>query len=114
MCHPLTYECRNETGRLLGTDAGSVTPTSCRAAHDTLTVRDRRGGDSQDTVSVQWLPYEEIDIPQGGVQTLRIRTREDAVSVDQVVLSARTHKTTRPGAVKNDATILPFTAVWGN
>ncbi len=55
-----------------------------------------------------------LRFPEGGVQSLRIQTREDGVSIDQVVLSARKYKTTRPGAVKNDATVLPFTAMWGS
>ena len=41
--------------------------------------------------------------------TIRIQTREDGVMVDQVVLSAVEYKTTRPGAVKNDTTILVMT-----
>jgi hypothetical protein len=41
--------------------------------------------------------------------TIRIQTREDGVMVDQVVLSAVKYKTTRPGAVKNDTTILVMT-----
>jgi hypothetical protein len=52
--------------------------------------------------------------PQGGLQTIRVQTREDGVSLDQIVLSARKYKTTRPGAVKNDATMLPMTALWGS
>jgi hypothetical protein len=42
-----------------------------------------------------------------GVQTLRIQQREDGVSFDQIVLSAGTYDDTRPGALKNDATIVP-------
>lgn len=42
-----------------------------------------------------------------GPQRLRIQTREDGLSIDQVVLSPRTYLTARPGATKNDATILP-------
>ena len=37
---------------------------------------------------------------------MRIQTREDGVMIDQVVLSSAKYKTTRPGAVKNDTTIL--------
>jgi hypothetical protein len=47
-----------------------------------------------------------------GWQTLRIQTREDGVSIDQVVLSSEKYRTTRPGAVKNDATILPPIFYW--
>jgi hypothetical protein len=37
------------------------------------------------------------------------QTREDGVSMDQIVLSAEKHLTVRPGAAKRDATILPST-----
>lgn len=47
-----------------------------------------------------------------GWQTLRIQTREDGVSIDQVVLSAERFRASRPGAVKNDATILPGIYYW--
>ena len=43
---------------------------------------------------------------------MRIQTREDGVMIDQIVLSAVTYKRTRPGAVKNDATILAVTVPW--
>jgi hypothetical protein len=55
-----------------------------------------------------------VRFPQGGLQTVRIQTREDGVSIDHIVLSARKYKSTRPGAVKNDTTMLPFTAMWGS
>ena len=45
-----------------------------------------------------------------GGQYLLIQTREDGVSIDQVVLSAEKYLTTRPGAAKNDATILAVTS----
>ena len=38
-----------------------------------------------------------------------IQTREDGVSIDQVVLSSEKYLTERPGKSKNDTTILPFT-----
>ena len=47
-----------------------------------------------------------LRFPGGGPQTLRVQTREDGVSIDEIVLSAVKYKTTRPGAAKNDATIL--------
>jgi hypothetical protein len=47
-----------------------------------------------------------LRFPQGGPQTLRIQTREDGVSIDQIVLSSENYKTSRPGTAKNDATIL--------
>lgn len=42
-----------------------------------------------------------------GPQTLRIQTREDGVSIDQIVISSTRYLTTRPGATKNDTTIVP-------
>jgi hypothetical protein len=45
-----------------------------------------------------------------GPQMIVIQTREDGVSIDQVVLSAEKYLTTRPGAAKNDRTILPATS----
>ena len=42
-----------------------------------------------------------------GTQRVRIQTREDGLSIDQIVLSAQTYLTTSPGATKNDTTILP-------
>jgi hypothetical protein len=42
-----------------------------------------------------------------GPQTIVIQTREDGVSIDQVVLSADKYLTTRPGTAKHDRTILP-------
>jgi hypothetical protein len=43
-----------------------------------------------------------LRFPEGGVQTIRIQTREDGVSIDQIVLSSEKYKTTRPGTAKND------------
>lgn len=45
----------------------------------------------------------------GGFQEILIQQREDGVSIDQIVLSSEKYLTTRPGAAKNDATILPRT-----
>ena len=42
-----------------------------------------------------------------GPQTIRIQTREDGLSIDQIVLSPTTFLNAAPGAPKNDATILP-------
>ena len=50
-----------------------------------------------------------LRFPAGGHETLVIQTREDGVSIDQVVLSSSRYATTRPGRAKNDNTILPFT-----
>jgi phosphatidylserine/phosphatidylglycerophosphate/cardiolipin synthase-like enzyme len=41
-----------------------------------------------------------------GQQTIRIQTREDGFSIDQVVLSPSTYLTTAPGPQRNDSTIL--------
>jgi hypothetical protein len=41
-----------------------------------------------------------------GMHTIRIQTREDGLSIDQIVLSAERFLTTPPGPLKNDATIL--------
>lgn len=41
-----------------------------------------------------------------GVGRIRIQTREDGVSIDQVVLSSNRYAATRPGTAKNDTTIL--------
>ena len=42
-----------------------------------------------------------------GPQKLRIQTREDGLSIDQVVLSPGKYLSTAPGAAKNDTTIVP-------
>jgi hypothetical protein len=44
---------------------------------------------------------------RSGPQTIRIQTREDGLTLDQIVLSAGTYLTTAPGVTKNDTTILP-------
>jgi hypothetical protein len=41
-----------------------------------------------------------------GTQRIRIQTREDGLSIDQIVLSAARYLTASPGTAKNDATIL--------
>ena len=42
-----------------------------------------------------------------GPQTLRVQTREDGFAIDQIVLSPVTFVNSSPGALKNDARILP-------
>ncbi len=42
-----------------------------------------------------------------GVQTMRVQTREDGLSIDQIVISSATYFNASPGSLKNDATILP-------
>jgi hypothetical protein len=44
-----------------------------------------------------------------GPQTIRVQTREDGLSVDQIVLSAVAYVNTAPGPLKNDGTILTRT-----
>jgi hypothetical protein len=41
-----------------------------------------------------------------GTQRIRIQSREDGLSIDQIVLSAQKYLTTAPGPTKNDTTIL--------
>ena len=53
-----------------------------------------------------------LRFPEGGVQTIRIQTREDGVSVDAVVLSSEKYKTSRPGTAKNDTTTLNHAGPW--
>jgi hypothetical protein len=47
-----------------------------------------------------------IYFAQSGPQKIRIQTREDGVSIDQVVISAGTYLNAAPGAAKNDSTKL--------
>ncbi|MCA1563493.1 MAG: hypothetical protein LC804_25655, partial [Acidobacteria bacterium] len=49
----------------------------------------------------------EIYFAGSGLQTLRIQTREDGLSIDQIVISRGTYLSRRPGALRNDTTILP-------
>lgn len=42
-----------------------------------------------------------------GSQTLRVQPREDGVIIDQIVLSPQRYLTNAPGALRNDAVILP-------
>jgi endonuclease/exonuclease/phosphatase family metal-dependent hydrolase len=41
-----------------------------------------------------------------GTQKIRVQNREDGLSIDQIVLSPVLYRSTRPGANKNDSTIL--------
>jgi FG-GAP-like repeat len=43
-----------------------------------------------------------LRFPEGGAQTIRIQTREDGVSIDQIVLSSEKYKAKRPGTAKDD------------
>jgi glucose/arabinose dehydrogenase/PKD repeat protein len=42
-----------------------------------------------------------------GTHTIRLQTREDGLSIDQIVLSPSTYLTASPGLLRNDTTILP-------
>lgn len=44
-----------------------------------------------------------------GTQTIRVQTREDGLSIDQIVLSPTTYLNSSPGALKNDTVILQST-----
>jgi hypothetical protein len=48
----------------------------------------------------------EVEFASSGQQTLRIQTREDGLSIDQIVLSPSTYLYSSPGALKNDTTIV--------
>jgi endonuclease/exonuclease/phosphatase family metal-dependent hydrolase len=47
-----------------------------------------------------------IYFASSGTQTIRIQTREDGLSIDQIVLSGSTYLSSSPGALKNDGVIL--------
>ena len=48
-----------------------------------------------------------VTFSSGGSKTIRVQTREDGFSIDQIVLSPSTYLTSSPGALKNDSTIVP-------
>jgi hypothetical protein len=52
---------------------------------------------------------ELIYFQSTGTQTLRIQSREDGFSIDQIVLSPQAYLSSAPGALRNDTTILPQT-----
>ena len=49
----------------------------------------------------------DIYFAVAGTQRLRVQTREDGFSIDQLVLSPSAHLQSSPGTLKNDTTILP-------
>ena len=49
----------------------------------------------------------QIYFQSTGTHTIRVQTREDGLSIDQIVLSPLTYLHNSPGALKNDNTILP-------
>jgi hypothetical protein len=48
-----------------------------------------------------------VRFPTGGFHRLRVQTREDGVSIDQIVLSSEKYLNAPPGPAKNDTTTLP-------
>jgi hypothetical protein len=42
-----------------------------------------------------------------GTQRIRLQTREDGLSIDQIVLSPDRYLNASPGSTKNDAVIVP-------
>ena len=64
--------------------------------------RDERWGAALDSAPVL------LRFPQGGTPYLIIQSREDGFSFDQIVLSAEKYRTSRPGAAKNDTTIVRY------
>ena len=47
-----------------------------------------------------------VSFANSGTHTLRIQVREDGVQLDQIVLSPNRFKTSPPGTITNDATIV--------
>lgn len=48
-----------------------------------------------------------VTFASSGTHTIRVQIREDGVEIDQIVLSPSTYRSTAPGPVKGDTTILP-------
>jgi hypothetical protein len=49
----------------------------------------------------------EVVFASTGTRRIRVQTREDGFTVDQIVMSPARYQTSAPGALKNDTTILP-------
>ena len=49
----------------------------------------------------------EVVFASPGTQRIRVQTREDGFTIDQIVLSPQRYFTTAPGSLKNDTTIVP-------
>jgi hypothetical protein len=62
--------------------------------------RDERWGATLDAAPLL------LRFPDGGVQTILIQSREDGLSIDQIVLSAERYLNAPPGPPKNDTTIV--------
>lgn len=54
-----------------------------------------------------WLDQPSIVALPAGSQTFRVQVREDGVQVDQIVLSPVRYRDARPGARRDDSTIVP-------
>ena len=52
-------------------------------------------------------PAAVVQFASSGSHTIRVQTREDGVQIDQIVLSPSAYLNAAPGAVTNDATIVP-------
>src|SRR5688500_4725830 len=50
----------------------------------------------------------EVVFASSGTQRIRIQTREDGFTIDQIVLSPERYLRSAPGALKNDTTIVPI------
>ena len=50
----------------------------------------------------------EVVFGVSGTQRIRVQTREDGFTIDQIVLSPSRYITASPGALKNDTTIVPL------
>ena len=48
-----------------------------------------------------------VQFATSGTHTIRLQTREDGFSIDQIVLSSSKYLGAAPGALKNDSIILP-------
>lgn len=60
----------------------------------------------QDNAYGPGVPDTPVYFATTGLQTIRIQAREDGISIDQIVLSARTYLTQAPGATTGDRTLL--------
>ena len=61
----------------------------------------------QDTGWGAGVPGPDVIFASSGTQRMRVQTREDGFTIDQVVLSPQTYLTASPGTLKNDTTIVP-------
>ncbi|MGH8636726.1 MAG: purple acid phosphatase family protein [Burkholderiales bacterium] len=61
----------------------------------------------QDTAWGVGVPGAEVLFALSGTHRMRVQTREDGFTIDQIVLSPQRYLTSSPGALKNDTTIVP-------